>query len=50
MHGPSMEDIEVKKSLARMKEEASSSQAAPSRIVNKELQSSLPAEYGTYLP
>ena len=50
MHGPSMAEIEVKKSLARMKEVASSSQDAPSRIVNKELQSSLPAEYRAYLP
>lgn len=50
LHGPSVAQIEVKKSLARMKEVAAQGQDAPSRIVNRELQSSLPAEYRPYLP
>ena len=50
LHGPSVAQIEVKKSLARMKEAAAQGQDAPSRIVNRELQSSLPAEYRPYLP
>ena len=50
MHGPSKADIEVNKSLARMKEAAAHCQDAPSRIVNRELQASLPTEFRGYLP
>ena len=50
MHGPSVAEIEVKKSLARMKEVAAQGQDAPSRIHNQELQGSLPADYRPYLP
>ena len=50
LHGPSVAEIEVKKSLARMKEEAAQGQDVPSRILNRELQGSLPAEYRPYLP
>ena len=43
-------EIEVKKSLARMKEVAAQGQDAPSSILNWELQGSLPGEYRPYLP
>ena len=45
MHGPSVAEIEVKTSLARMKEAAAMGQDAPPRIVNRELLTGLPAEY-----
>ena len=45
-----MYEIEIKKSLARMKEVAAQGQDAPSGILNQELQGSLPAEYRPYLP
>ena len=45
LHCPSVAEIEVKKSLARMKEVAAQGQDAPSRILKRELQGSLPAEY-----
>ena len=44
LHGPSVAEIEVKKSLARMEEVAAQGQDAPSRILNRELQGSLSAE------
>ena len=50
LHGPSVAEIEVKKSLARMKEVVAQGQDTPSRILNRELQGSLPAEYRPYLP
>ena len=50
LHGPIVAEIEVKKSLARMKEVAAQGQDAPSRILNQELQGSLPAKYRPYLP
>ena len=50
LHGPNVAEIEVKKSLARMKEVAAQGQDAPSRILNRELLGSLPAEYRPYLP
>ena len=50
LHGPSVAEIEIKKSLARMKEVAAQDQDAPSRILNRELQGSLPAENRPYLP
>ena len=36
LHGPSVAQIEVKKSIARMKEAAAQGRDAPSRIVNRE--------------
>ena len=36
LHAPNPQEAEVKKSMARVKEAASSSQDAPSRLVNKE--------------
>ena len=50
MHGPSVAEIEVKKSLARMKEAAAMGQDDPSGIVNRALQTGLPAEYRAYMP
>ena len=50
VHAPSPHEVEVKKSMARLKDAASSSQDAPSRLVNKELQDNLPAEFRGYWP
>ena len=36
LHAPNPQEAEVKKSMARLKEAASCSQDAPSRLVNKE--------------
>ena len=50
LHAPSPQEAEVKKSMARLKEAASCSQDAPSRLVNKELQDNLPPEVRGYWP
>ena len=49
-HGPNVAQVEVKKAMARMKDIAAQGQDAPARIINRELQSSLPAEFRPYLP
>ena len=45
MHGPDIPQIEVQQSMARIREAASKTQKAPTKILNKELASDLPAEF-----
>ena len=44
MYGPDIPQIEVQKSMARIREAASNTQEAPAKILNKELVKDLPAE------
>ena len=48
MHIPSKQEVEIQKSMTRLKEIAGTSQEAPSRLVNIELQDAFPAEYRAY--
>ena len=41
-HGPCQFEAEVQNSMCRLKEAASASQEPPSRLINRELQSSFP--------
>ena len=50
MHGPDIPKIEVQHSMARIREAASKTQEAPSKILNKELAKDLPAEFRGYWP
>ena len=50
MHIPSKQEVEIQKSMARLKEIAGTSQEAPSRLVNRELQDAFLPEYRAYWP
>ena len=45
MHEPDIPQLEVQKSIARIREAASKTQEAPAKILNKELAKDLPAEF-----
>ena len=50
MHIPSKQEVEIQKWMARLKEISGTSQEAPSRLVNRELQDPFPPEYRAYWP
>ena len=50
MHIPSKQEVEIQKSMACLKEITGTSQEAPSRLVNRELQDAFPPEYRDYWP
>ena len=45
MHEPDIPQLEVQKSMARIREATSKTQEAPAKILNKELVKDLPAEF-----
>ena len=45
MYGPDIHQLEVQKSMARIRDAASKTQDAPAKILNKELAKDLPAEF-----
>ena len=50
MHGPDIPPIEVQHSMARIREAASKTQEAPSKILNKKMAKDLPADFRGYWP
>ena len=48
LHIPSKQEVEIQKSIARLKDIAGTSQEAPSRLVNRELQDAFPPEFRAY--